>query len=111
MARLLPNLFWRERDQMKKLLILLMFATSVFAQEKEIQVFELTRPMKCAKVEEMMDFLTSEFHEKMAWVGKDENNGSYLSLFKNKDTGTWSLIQYDSKVGCFLASGSQGTPV
>ena len=95
---------------MKKLLLLLMFATSAFAQQ-DVQVFELTRPMKCAAVEEVINFIYSNFGETMAWVGKDENNSSYLALYKNKDTGTWSLIQYDSKVGCFLGSGSQGTPV
>ena len=95
---------------MKKLLLLLMFATSAFAQQ-DVQVFELTRPMKCAAVEEIMFFINNNFGETMAWVGKDENNSSYLALYKNKDTGTWSLIQYDSKVGCFIGSGSQGTPV
>lgn len=95
---------------MKKLLLLLMFATSAFAQQ-DVQVFELTRPMKCASVEEIMFFINNNFGETMAWVGRDENNSSYLALYKNKETGTWSLIQYDSKVGCFLGSGSQGSPV
>ena len=47
----------------------------------------------------------------MVWSGKDENNSSYVALYKNKDTGTWTLIQYGSKVACVLSSGSQGTPV
>ena len=55
--------------------------------------------------------INENFGETMSWVGKDENNSSFLSIYKNKDTGTWSLIQYDSKVGCFLGSGSQGTPI
>jgi hypothetical protein len=96
---------------MKKLLLLLMFATSAFAQQQEFQVFELTRPMKCAAVEDIMLFINQNFGETMAWVGKDENNSSYLALYKNKETGSWSLIQYDSKVGCFIGSGSQGSPV
>ena len=95
---------------MKKLLLLLMFTTPVFAQQ-EIEVFELNRPMKCAKVEEIMFFINENFGETMSWVGKDENNSSFLSIYRNKDTGTWSLIQYDSKVGCFLGSGTQGSPV
>jgi hypothetical protein len=96
---------------MKKLLLLLMFVTPVFAQQQEMQVFEISRPMKCAKTEDIMNFISENFGETMSWVGKDENNSSYLSIYKNKDTGTWSLIQYDSKVGCFLGSGSQGTPI
>jgi hypothetical protein len=97
---------------MKKLLLLLMFVTPiVFAQQQEIQIFELSRQLKCAKTEDLMNFITQNFGETMAWVGKDENNSSFLAIFSNKDTGTWSLIQYDSKIGCYLGSGTQGTPV
>jgi len=97
---------------MKKLLLLLIFvAPTVFAQEQEIQIFELSRQLKCAKTEDLMNFINENFGETMAWVGKDENNSSFLSIYRNKDTGTWSLIQYDSKIGCYLGSGTQGTPV
>ena len=95
---------------MKKLLLLLMFATSAFAQQKEIEVMNLTREMKCAKTEDLMLFITGTFGEKMVWVGKDENNASYVALYKNTETGTWSLIQYGAAVACFLSSGSQGSP-
>ena len=95
---------------MKKLLLLLMFATSVFAQPKEIEVMNLTREMKCAKTEDLMRFLNEEFGETMSWVGKDENNASYVALYKNTETGTWSLIQYGAAIGCFISSGSQGSP-
>ena len=67
--------------------------------------------MKCAKTEVLMRFLNEEFGETMSWVGKDENNASYVALYKNKDTGTWSLIQYGAAIGCFISSGSQGSPV
>jgi len=96
---------------MKKLLLLLMFATSAFAQQKEIEVMNLTREMKCAKTEDLMQFLNEEFGETMSWVGKDENNASYVALYKNKDTGTWTLIQYGAAIACFISSGSQGSPV
>jgi hypothetical protein len=94
---------------MKKLLLLLMFVTPVFAQERKI--FELTRTMKCGDAEELTNDLAEKYGEKMVWSGKDENNSSYVALYKNKDTGTWTLIQYGSKVACVLSSGSQGTPV
>ena len=86
-----------------------MFASSAFAQE--VEIFELTRPMKCAKTEDVISFVFENYGETMSWVGKDENNSSYLSIYKNKETGTWTLIQYDSRIACFIGSGSQGSPV
>ena len=94
---------------MKKLLLLLMFATPVFAQEQK--TFELTRTMKCGDAEVLTNHLAENYGEKMVWSGKDENNSSYVALYKNNDTGTWTLIQYGSKIACVLSSGSQGTPV
>ena len=96
---------------MKKLLLLLMFMTPVFAQQQDIEILEYNQTLKCAKTEDIMRFINENFGETMSWVGKDENSASYLSLYKNKDTGTWSLIQYDSRIGCFIGSGSQGSPV
>lgn len=86
-----------------------MFSTSAFAQELP-QIFEFTKTMKCSKVEHLMSFLNEKFGETMAWVGKDENTASYIAIYKNKETGTWSMIQYDTTYGCFIGSGTQGSP-
>jgi hypothetical protein len=96
---------------MKKLLLLLMFSMPVFAQQKQIELYNLSRDMKCAKVEDLIGHLVETYDEKMMWVGKDENNSSYVSIYKNKETGTWTLIQYGSSIGCVLSSGTQGSPV
>ena len=93
---------------MKKLLIPLLFATSAFGQS--IEIFDMSRPMRCSKVQVLMEYLEKEHGETMSWVGKDENNSSYLAIYKNKETGSWSLIQFDSTIGCFLGSGKQGSP-
>ena len=99
---------------MKKLLLILLlmfFVSTVFAQQQDMQIFESSRRFKCTKTEYLINFISENFGETVVWVGKDGNNSSFLSLYKNKDTGTWSLIQYDSKIGCLISSGSQGTPV
>jgi hypothetical protein len=52
-----------------------------------------------------------EYGEKIVWVGKDVNNGTYVSLYKNETTGTWTMIQYDNRTGCVLSAGELGTPI
>ena len=86
-----------------------MFATTAFAQEQKI--FELNRTMKCTSVQHLTNYLTEQLKQKMIWAGQDENNFSYVALYENKETGSWTLIQYDSKTGCVLNSDSRGTPV
>ena len=51
------------------------------------------------------------YGEKVVWVGKDRNNGTYVSLYKNEATGTWTMIQYDTRTGCVLSAGELGTPI
>ena len=93
---------------MKKLLLLLMFATSAFAQEG---TFIINRTMKCGDAARLMNDMFEQYGEKLIWSAKSEQNETYFGILKNKETGTWTLIQYDSKIGCVVGSGSQGTPI
>ena len=43
--------------------------------------------------------------------GKEANTGTYISLFKNEFTGSWTMIQYDTRTGCVLGAGELGTPI
>jgi hypothetical protein len=97
---------------MKKLIVGLLLLTSMSAYaQQDIEIIELTRPMQCAKVDDIIFLLNNKYNEIMVWVGKDQNNSSYVSIYKNKDTGSWTLIQFDSNIACILSSGNKGTPV
>ncbi len=96
---------------MKKTIIALFLCISTTVSAQTIQLFELTRQMRCAPVEALMAHLMAEYGEKVVWVGKDRNNGTYVSLYKNEATGTWTMIQYDSRTGCVLNAGELGTPI
>ena len=96
---------------MKKTIIALFLCISTTVSAQTIQLFELTRQMRCAPVEALISHLLQAYGEKVVWVGKDRNNGTYLSLYKNGATGTWTMIQYDSRTGCVLGAGELGTPI
>ena len=96
---------------MKKTIIALLLCISTTVSAQTIQLFELTRQMKCAAVDTLIAHLMEAYGEKVVWVGKDINNGTYVSLYKNEATGTWTMIQYDSRTGCVLSAGELGTPI
>ena len=96
---------------MKKTIIALLLCISTTVSAQTIQLFELTRQMKCAAVDTLIAHLMEAYGEKVVWVGKDRNNGTYVSLYKNEATGTWTMIQYDSRTGCVLSAGELGTPI
>jgi hypothetical protein len=96
---------------MKKIIFALAMCifTPSFSQQQQIEIFELKKGMKCSAVQDLFDFVSTQFNEKMMWVGKDAS-GSYISLYKNEQTGSWTLIQFDSKIGCVLGVGETGSP-
>ena len=92
---------------MKKLLLLLMFAMPVFAQEQ----IEMTKLMKCSNAEFVLRHFLENYGEEPVWVGKDKSTNTYITILKNKEKGTWTIVQYDSGVACVLGAGEQGTPI
>ena len=96
---------------MKKTIIALFMCISTTVSAQTIQLFELTRQMRCAAVDTLIAHLMEAYGEKVVWVGKDRNNGTYVSLYKNEATGTWTMIQYDTRTGCVLSAGELGTPI
>jgi len=96
---------------MKKTIIALFLCISTTVSAQTLQLFELTRQMRCAPVEALIAHLMEAYGEKVVWVGKDRNNGTYVSLYKNEATGTWTMIQYDNRTGCVLGAGELGTPI
>jgi len=95
----------------------MLLSTSIYAQqpvENNDQIpglFDLNKPMKCLPVNNMFFVLQNEFEEKLSWIGKVDNTSSYIAMYKNTQTGNWTLIQHDSAVGCFLGSGKDSTPL
>lgn len=67
-------------------------------------IIDLQKPVKCSKPEAVMGFFRDKFNEQPLWVGKS-NTGSHVALLVNKETRTWTMIEYDSALACVLGAG------
>jgi len=92
---------------MKKLLILLMCAMPAFAQQQ----IDMVKTLKCSSPEYVFRLFEQEYGEIPVWVGKDKGTNTYITILKNKEKGTWTMIQYDAVIACVLGAGEQGTPI
>ena len=93
---------------MRILLMAFLFClTSSIANAQE--VIELNKPVKCGDAQWVMNHFTSEYSEKPVWVGKDANSNSYVTLLVNRETRSWTLLQYDGKMACVLSVGGSAT--
>ena len=81
------------------------FASSIAnAQE----VIELNKPLKCGEAQVVITHFSKEYGERPLWVGKDIS-GTHITLLVNKETKTWTLIQYDARLACVLGAGETGS--
>jgi hypothetical protein len=69
--------------------------------------FELQKPVKCAKAKDLLAYFESEYGEKMQWVAKDGISESYFALLTNKETNTYTIVQFDAETACVLGAGKQ----
>ena len=96
---------------MKKIIIALFMCMAIPLYSQTIDLFELNKPMRCTEVQKLINHLAEAYGEKITWVGKEGNTGTYIALYKNDSTGTWTMIQYDTRTGCVLGAGELGTPI
>jgi hypothetical protein len=89
---------------MKKLIIIAMlFANSAFALE-----LRKDKPVVCYELEEFTQKIKIQYGEVLQF---SYSNGLYnpptqLSMFSNKETGSWTLIEHNEDFGCVLAVGN-----
>jgi hypothetical protein len=91
---------------MRKIALTFLFclASSIANAEK----FELRKVMICEKAEVVFDTLAKDFKETPLWVGKSDNN-THITLTVNKESGTWTLIEYDAMWACVFSVGQKGS--
>ena len=61
---------------------------------------------KFSKRELLIDYITNEYNEKLVLLLQETSTYTHIALYRNDETGTWSLIQYDGVTGCFLGFGT-----
>lgn len=68
------------------------------------EIIDLSKPLKCSKPEVVMNYFRDNFKEMPMWVGKTNTN-TYVTLLVNKETRTWTLIEYEANLACVLGAG------
>jgi hypothetical protein len=78
--------------------------TSLIANAQEI--VDLNKPLKCSDAQTVMNYFTDVFKETPVWVGKTVHN-THITLLANKETRSWTVIEYDDKLACVLGAGEE----
>jgi hypothetical protein len=68
------------------------------------EIIDLQKQLKCSKAEMVMNYFKDNFQEMPIWVGKT-NTGTHITLLVNKETRTWTMIEYDASIACVLGAG------
>ena len=92
---------------MKNALVALLFClTSLIANAQNI--IDLTKSLKCSDAQTVMNYFTDVFKETPVWVGKTVHN-THITLLANRETKSWTMIEYDTKLACVLGAGEEKT--
>lgn len=64
------------------------------------------KPVICDKTELVLKVLRERHGEIPVWIGSDaeESKSNYVVMI-NRETASWTLIQYNPNVACVLGSG------
>ena len=92
---------------MKNTAVALLFCLiSSIAHAQEI--IDLTKPMKCSDASSVINYFVDTHKETPIWVGKSVHN-THITLLVNKDTRSWTVIEYDTRIACVLGAGEDKT--
>jgi hypothetical protein len=90
---------------MRKIAMAFLFClTSSIANAQEI--IDLTKPMKCSDAQIVMNYFVDTHKETPVWVGKSVHN-TYITLLMNKETRSWTMVEYDVRIACVLGAGEE----
>ena len=88
---------------MHKLMMAFLFClASSIAHAQE--VIDLNKPLKCSDAQTVIKYFVDKHKETPVWVGKSVHN-TRITLLVNKQTGSWTMIEYDDKLACVLGAG------
>ena len=88
---------------MQKLIMAFLFCLiSSIAHAQEI--VDLNKAMKCSEPQKVMNYFVDTHKEIPVWVGKTVHN-SHITLLMNRETRSWTMIEYDDRLACVLGAG------
>jgi len=68
------------------------------------QIIDLNKAMKCSEPQNVMNYFVDTHKEIPVWVGKSVHN-THVTLLMNRETRSWTMIEYDDKLACVLGAG------
>jgi hypothetical protein len=86
---------------MRKLLLCLLFVPLLAIAS---EIVEIDKKVSCSEIDKIIPKLKEVYNEELVWVGAKEK--SYVAVFTNPVTQTWTVIQFNNDVGCVLEVGS-----
>jgi hypothetical protein len=88
---------------MKNVSVALLFCLiSSIAHAQEI--IDLQKSLKCSDAQVVMNYFVDTHKETPVWVGKSVHN-THITLLVNRETRSWTMIEYDSRLACVLGAG------
>ena len=80
--------------------ILLLVATYGYSEP-----YTKDRAVVCADPKAAFESLIRDYKEKPIWIGVDQEQNKFV-LVTNKETGTWTFLQFNDKAACALGIGT-----
>jgi len=68
------------------------------------EIVNLNKVMKCSEPQKVMNYFVDTHKETPVWVGKTVHN-SHITLLMNRETRSWTMIEYDDRLACVLGAG------
>ena len=72
------------------------------------EIVDLQKSLKCSDAQVVMNYFVDTHKETPVWVGKSVHN-THITLLVNKETRSWTMIEYDTRLACVLGAGEDKT--
>ena len=72
------------------------------------EIIDLQKPLKCSDAQVVMNYFVDTHKETPVWVGKSVHN-THITLLMNRETRSWTVIDYDTRLACVLGAGEDKT--
>ena len=89
---------------MKKLLALLLIIPLLTSAQSSSGPVTIEKTVVCDKTQNVLDvIINGRYQENPIWGGIDDD--SRYGLLVNRETGTWTIIQFNKETACILGTG------
>ena len=72
------------------------------------EIIDLQKSLKCSDAQVVMNYFVDTHKETPVWVGKSVHN-THITLLMNRETRSWTVIEYDTRLACVLGAGEDKT--